>query len=171
MDILVLVLILVSLVLGILIGSLISNLKRSSPGKKSPPSPAPKRAAARRVDQSPATPHPRPRPQSPTESPPVQESPSPAAEDETQPSSPPPNEDKSTDSRSIVEQVDDILQEKLASSPLTEKGIFLQEDPKKGMVIWVGLNSYEGIDDLPDPAIRDIIRSAVREWEAKTSVE
>ena len=74
-------------------------------------------------------------------------------------------------SLSIVEQVDDILQRNIANSPLSDEGISLRDDPHKGMVIWVGVKSYESITDIPDPSIQKIIKASVHEWETKTSLE
>ena len=41
----------------------------------------------------------------------------------------------------------------------------ITEDPFKGVIVWVGLDKYEGIDDVPDKDIRIVIRAAVAEWE------
>ena len=69
--------------------------------------------------------------------------------------------------KSIAAQIDEILQEKLATSPLNSSAIRLLELPGKGMVVMVGLDQYEGVDLVPDPEIRDLIRSAVAEWERR----
>jgi len=67
--------------------------------------------------------------------------------------------------RSIAAQVDEILQEKLAESPLAGRGIRIMELPGRGMVVMVGLDRYEAVDEVPDAEIRAIIRAAVLEWE------
>lgn len=72
--------------------------------------------------------------------------------------------------RSIAAQIDEILQERLASpayaaSGLKNKGIRLMELPGKGLVVLVGLEQYAGIDEVPDPEIKALIRSCVAEWE------
>jgi hypothetical protein len=68
---------------------------------------------------------------------------------------------------SIVDQVDEILQEKIAGTPLAARGIRLSEIPQQGVVVWVGLERYEGIDNVPDPEVKALIREAVKEWEAR----
>jgi len=68
---------------------------------------------------------------------------------------------------SIVAQVDAILQEQLKASPLEEKAIRLMELPGKGMVVIVGLDRYEEVDNVPDESIRALIHSAVAEWERR----
>jgi hypothetical protein len=71
--------------------------------------------------------------------------------------------------KSIAAQIDEILQEKLTGSPLAGRGIRLMELPSKGLVVMVGLDQYPGVDEVPDPEIRSIIRMSVAEWEERTS--
>jgi hypothetical protein len=71
--------------------------------------------------------------------------------------------------RSIAAQVDEILQERLADTPLAKSGIRLIETPNQGILVRVGLNQYEGIDSVPDPEVRQAIRSAVEEWERRAA--
>ncbi len=187
MDTTSLILILVAAVIGVLIGLLISGLKKPLPEQSTPPSsdsPAPQkppkpglRAAGtiwedekrklflqlgdslvklekfiQREESSPMD----DAPVSASEE--SQTSPQSAEEEEAQ-----------VDLLSIVGQVDDILQKKLANSPLSKKGICLKEDPQKGMVIWVGLDFYEGIEEVP-VEIRGVIKASIREWEKETEM-
>lgn len=69
--------------------------------------------------------------------------------------------------QSIVAQIDAILQEKLAASPLKDKAIRLMEFPNKGLVVLIGLDQYEGIEAVPDETTRLLLRAAVAEWEAR----
>lgn len=69
--------------------------------------------------------------------------------------------------KSIVMQVDEILQEKLKDTPMEKRGVRLMELPNKGMVVMVGLDRYESVDEVPDEEVRGLIRSAVAEWEAR----
>ena len=71
--------------------------------------------------------------------------------------------------KSIPAQIDEILQEKLIDSPLAGRGIRLMELPSKGLVVMVGLQQYPGVDEVPDPEIRAIIRQSVADWENRTS--
>ena len=71
--------------------------------------------------------------------------------------------------KSIVVQIDDILQEKLEGSPLSKRGIRLRELPNQAMTVMVGLDQYDGVDEVPDEEIRNLIRSAVNEWEKRVS--
>jgi hypothetical protein len=67
--------------------------------------------------------------------------------------------------KSIVMQIEDILQDMIASGPLTNRGIHLYEDPLRGVMVSVGSEKFEGIDSVPDPVIKSTIRAAVAEWE------
>lgn len=69
--------------------------------------------------------------------------------------------------KSIAAQIDEILQEKLEDTPLAQRAIRLMELPGKGMVVMVGLDQYDGVSSVPDPEIRDLIRSCVAEWERR----
>lgn len=67
--------------------------------------------------------------------------------------------------KSIVEQIDEILQEMLPGTPLVNRGIHLSEDPVRGVIVQVGLEFYEGIESVPDPEIKKILREAAATWE------
>ncbi|HEX9019390.1 MAG TPA: hypothetical protein VF806_09390 [Anaerolineaceae bacterium] len=67
--------------------------------------------------------------------------------------------------KSIVMQIEDILQEMIEGTPLEQRGIHLLEDPIKGVIVHVGLDRYEGIEAVTDPEAKSVIRAAVQEWE------
>jgi hypothetical protein len=66
---------------------------------------------------------------------------------------------------SIVSQIDSILQSRIVGTPLEDKGVFLAQSPEGGVMVYVGLTKYMGVDDVPDPEVKAAIRSAIREWE------
>ena len=68
---------------------------------------------------------------------------------------------------SIVSQIDAILQDRLAGTALEDRGIFLAQSPEGGVIVYVGLTRYNGIDDVHDAAIKAAIRAAIAEWENK----
>ena len=68
---------------------------------------------------------------------------------------------------SIVSQIDSVLQTRLEGTPLEDRGIFLAQSPEGGVIVYVGLTRYNGIDDVPDPEIKAAIRAAISEWENK----
>jgi len=78
---------------------------------------------------------------------------------------PPKTAEKHKRQLSIVEQVDEVLQELLESNPLKGKNIRLTEMPNKGVTVWVGNEYYDGINAVPDEDVKRIIRQAVKKWE------
>jgi hypothetical protein len=74
-------------------------------------------------------------------------------------------------SASIVQQINAILQTKLAETNMKDKAIRLMELPNKGMVVLIGLDQYEGIDAVPDPEVQAILREAVAEWEVQAAAK
>jgi hypothetical protein len=83
------------------------------------------------------------------------------------PPAPKNEEESATEPQSIVAQIDSILQMQLVGTPLEERGVRLLESPEGGVVVWVGLEKYEGIDDVPDDQIKSVIRKAINAWELK----
>lgn len=69
----------------------------------------------------------------------------------------------------IVEQVDEILQDLLSESPLKDQNIRLSEVYNKGVVVWVGMQYFEGIDAVPNEDVKQLIKAAVKKWEVKNS--
>lgn len=78
-----------------------------------------------------------------------------------------PEAEKPLASLSIVQQIDTVLQERLLNTPLEKSGIRLQESPQGGVEVYVGLQKFESIDEVPDETIKKIIRAAIAEWEEK----
>jgi hypothetical protein len=73
----------------------------------------------------------------------------------------------SAPANSIVTQIDAILQARLAESPLGERGVFLTQSPEGGVIVYVGLTRYTGVDEVPDADVKAAIRAAIAEWEDK----
>ncbi len=68
---------------------------------------------------------------------------------------------------SMIEQIDAILQDKIAGTPLAERVIYLTKSPGGGVLVNVGNNRYEGVNEVPDPEIKAALREAITEWERK----
>ncbi len=66
---------------------------------------------------------------------------------------------------SIIQQINRVLQAKLAASAFKDRGVQLLEGPGGAVIVEDGLNSYEGIDSVPDDEIKTLIRASVSEWE------
>ncbi|MEJ2597569.1 MAG: hypothetical protein P8Z00_04510 [Anaerolineales bacterium] len=72
-----------------------------------------------------------------------------------------------TTNKSIVAQVDEILQEKLEDTPLSSRGILMKDSLDGGVLVQVGLQQYSSINDVPDPEIRQLLKESVEEWERR----
>jgi len=66
---------------------------------------------------------------------------------------------------SIVGQINLVLQKNIANTPLASRGVTLMESLSGGVNVYVGIQRYELIDDVPDEEIRAAIRAAISEWE------
>lgn len=68
---------------------------------------------------------------------------------------------------SIVEQINEVLQKRLAGTALGMKAISLSESPTGGVIITVGAVRYQGLDAVPDPEVVAAVRAAIAEWETR----
>ena len=76
-----------------------------------------------------------------------------------QPPPPPP--------KSIAEQIDEILQEKIAGTPHRQRGLHISAGPQGHALFQLDGKAYEGVDDLPDVEARSLVRAAIAEWEKR----
>jgi hypothetical protein len=67
--------------------------------------------------------------------------------------------------KSIAMQIDEILQEMIADTPYEMRGITVNDAPDHGVMVTLDGNKYPGVKDVPDEEVRNLIRSAVVEWE------
>jgi hypothetical protein len=65
---------------------------------------------------------------------------------------------------SLVALIDNVLQKKLAGTPLASRQIRLEEGRLGEVIVNVGASRYPGIDSVPDPAIQAVIREAIEEF-------
>lgn len=70
---------------------------------------------------------------------------------------------------SLADQINPILQTMLVNSPLADRGISLMDIEGRGMVVNVGLDMYDSINDVPDDEIRAFIKKAVAVWENRVT--
>jgi hypothetical protein len=77
-------------------------------------------------------------------------------------------EDRSTPpATGIVGQIDSILQARLMGTALAGRGVYLSNSPEGGVIVNVGLQKFNGIDEVTDPEIKAALRAAITEWENK----
>ncbi|MDO8752712.1 MAG: hypothetical protein Q7J80_02370, partial [Anaerolineales bacterium] len=58
-------------------------------------------------------------------------------------------------------------QARLINTALAGRGIRLQESLQGAVEVYVGLQKFPGVDDVPDETIKAAIRAAIAEWEEK----
>lgn len=68
---------------------------------------------------------------------------------------------------SLVQQIDYVLQARLAGTALASRGIRLAEAPHGGAIVFIGQTQFDGVDKVTDPEIQAAIRSAIAEWEKR----
>lgn len=68
---------------------------------------------------------------------------------------------------SVAEQIDEILQKHMAAAPdLAKHVVHLVQNPAGGILIDVDGKRYGKPADIPEPAIQELIKRAVKEWNA-----
>ncbi len=77
------------------------------------------------------------------------------------------DERPSAPANSIVGQIDSILQAHIAGTSLEQRRVFLSQSQEGGVVVNVGFDKYEGVDEVPDAEVKTAIRAAIAEWEKK----
>lgn len=75
------------------------------------------------------------------------------------------------ENQTIVDQINTVLQEKLAGTPYERRGLTLQDNLQNGVIVYVGGEKYDGIETVPYPDAQELIQSAVAEWERRFSAE
>jgi len=74
------------------------------------------------------------------------------------------SEEVATRAGSMLDQINAILERKLALVPELPQGILLAPSPEGGVRVLIGLQAY-ALDQVPDAKINQLIRESVSEWE------
>lgn len=69
--------------------------------------------------------------------------------------------------KSIPEIIDEYLQQKLLGTPHIWRGIRVRSDAKGGVVFDVDGLTYDAVDGVPDEEVRNLIKSAIAEWDTQ----
>jgi hypothetical protein len=72
--------------------------------------------------------------------------------------------------KSIAMQINDILQEKLVGTPFENRGITVNDGPDHGVIVTVDDQKFSGVKEVPDEEVRNLIRSAVLDWEKQNKL-
>lgn len=81
-----------------------------------------------------------------------------------------PSEPLKKKATSMVEQIDEVLQELIQQSDNPGRRIRLVEEQREGVIVWVGQEHFVGIDAVTDQAAKELIRAAVKEWDRRTEI-
>jgi hypothetical protein len=73
--------------------------------------------------------------------------------------------------KTIAGQISDILDEIIQTSPLREKGIKLIEREDHGVDVWFGMEKFDGIEAIPYPEVKALIKTAAARWEREASAQ
>jgi hypothetical protein len=66
----------------------------------------------------------------------------------------------------FIDEIEEILQRMISTAPIPlDKEVHVGTDPDGGLQIQIGGRYFSSADEVPDPAIRDLIKAAVKEWE------
>lgn len=65
----------------------------------------------------------------------------------------------------LARQIDAILQQRLAGTPLTARGIRIRDLLSGGVEFVVDGKSYGTVEEIPDPQVQTVIRAAIAAWE------
>lgn len=72
---------------------------------------------------------------------------------------------------SITQQISAILDDMLVGTELADEGIKLVENEEHGVDVWVGVEKYSDIDEVPYPQVRQVIKDAVVRWEQENEAQ
>ncbi len=71
---------------------------------------------------------------------------------------------------SMADQIEAILQDKLAQMPsMAHREIHIRQTLEGGVRIDVDGQGFSSVEDVPDPEVRSLIQSAIREWEWRSA--
>lgn len=67
--------------------------------------------------------------------------------------------------KSILDEIDEILQRRIAGTPLAARRLRVYANPSGTTVFSIDGNAYESVELLPDEAARAAMAAAIAEWE------
>jgi len=77
------------------------------------------------------------------------------------------NKQKPPEPKSIPEQIDEVLQDKIAGTALVQRGLKVKTNSTGGVVFYLDGQAFEGVDQVSDAEAQAMIRAAVKDWESK----
>lgn len=68
--------------------------------------------------------------------------------------------------QTIVEQINDLVEKMASNLSERERSVHLTDNGHQGVTVWVGLEKFNSVDDVPYPEVQGLIKAAVARWEA-----
>jgi hypothetical protein len=72
--------------------------------------------------------------------------------------------------RTIAGQISLILEDMIKTTSLREKGIKLIERDDHGVDVWIGMEKFDGVEAIPYPEAKQLIKAAAARWEKEESL-
>lgn len=72
---------------------------------------------------------------------------------------------------SIVDQINEVIKKLAENGPHQTQNVHLEEDGQQGVKVWVGLEQFAGVDEVPYPDVKQLIKAAVAKWEEETELK
>lgn len=72
--------------------------------------------------------------------------------------------------RTIAGQISMILDDMIKSTSLRDKGIKLIEREDHGVDVWIGMEKFDGVESIPYPEAKQLIKAAAARWEKEASL-
>ncbi len=72
---------------------------------------------------------------------------------------------------SIIEQINEVIKRLAANTQFEVKNIHLVDNGHQGVVVWVGSEHFEGVDEVPYPDVKQLIKAAVAKWEEEIELK
>lgn len=72
--------------------------------------------------------------------------------------------------RTIAGQISLILEDMIKTTPLRDKGIKLIERDDHGVDVWIGMEKFDGVEAIPYPEAKQLIKAAAASWEKEESL-
>jgi hypothetical protein len=69
--------------------------------------------------------------------------------------------------KTIMEQIDEVLQERIVGTPLIHRGLHVRSDTRGDAQFEADGQTYGSVDEVPDVEVRDAIKGAIAQWETK----
>lgn len=69
--------------------------------------------------------------------------------------------------KSVLEEIDDILQTTIADTALAKRGLKVSADSSGAALFFLDGKSYSGVEELPEAEAQAVVKAAIQKWERK----